>query len=403
MSDLKASCDDVREAGPADAVDGVRPAWVARPASAAEVAEVMRAAAGLAVVVRGAGSKLTWGRPPRRVDLIVDLSRMAAVTDHAAGDLVVVAQAGTPLAAVRAAVGAARQRLAIDETVPGATVGGTIAAATSGPLRQYAGTARDLLIGVTLVLADGTIATAGGRVVKNVAGYDLGKLVAGSYGTLAVVTEAVFRLHPLPAARAVVSVPVADPGGAAEAVRAVATSQVVPAAVELDWPVGGAGTLAVLLEGMPAGVAGRSGATAGLLGADATAGQAPPPWWGTYPWSTGDTAIKLTFVRSGLPAVLAAARAATPPVALRGSAGVGVLYGAIPGSSDPAAVAGAVDALRSTCASYRGSLVVLDAPRAVKEAVDTWGPVPGLELMRRVKDRFDPEHRLAPGRFVGGI
>ena len=108
-------------------------------------------------------------------------------------------------------VGRGGQRLALDETVPGASIGGTLATNTSGPRRVATGTARDLLIGITVVRADGVVAKAGGRVVKNVAGYDLGKLMIGSFGTLAVVTEAVFRLHPLPDTRRWVSVPVADP------------------------------------------------------------------------------------------------------------------------------------------------------------------------------------------------
>jgi glycolate oxidase FAD binding subunit len=150
-------------------------------------------------------------------------------------------------------------------------------------------------------------------------------------------------------------------------------------------------------------VAGRTATTLGLLGPDASTTEETPPWWGGYPWSAGDTALKLTFVRSGLPTVLAAARDAPAPVALRGSAAVGVLYGAIPGHTDAATVAGTIAALRATCQSYGGSLVVIDAPRAVKDTVDVWGPIPALALMRRIKDQFDPEHRLAPGRFVGGI
>jgi glycolate oxidase FAD binding subunit len=143
-----------------------------------------------------------------------------------------------------------------------------------------------------------------------------------------------------------------------------------------------------------------------LLGGSATAQDSAPEGWSAYPWSlaaTGDdraTALKLTFALSGLADVLAAARTANVPVDLRGSAGAGVVYGAIGPGGD---VGAAVDALRSVCARHGGSLVVLDAPDNVKQDVDTWGPVGGLNLMRRVKDQFDPDHRLAPGRFVGGI
>ncbi len=407
---VESACSRVDEATESDRVDGVQPALVARPASTAEVAEVMKAAAAhdLAVVPRGRGTKMSWGRAPSRADLVVDVSGMDRVLDHAAGDLVVATQAGARLSDVQDVVGGARQRLAVDEMVPGASIGGTMAAATSGPGRVATGTMRDLLIGVTVVRADGVVAKAGGRVVKNVAGYDLGKLVIGSFGTLALVTEALFRLHPVPAARRFVSAPVADPTQAHEMTQAVVHSQVVPGAVELSWRDGG-GTLTVLLEGVPEGVGGRTTATLQLLGGSAFESETAPEGWAGYPWppdATGDdrsVALKLTFALSGLSDVLTAVEGCGVPVALRGSTGAGVVYASIPEMTEVAAVAAAVERLRSACSRHGGSLVVLDAPVAVKRAVDTWGPVPGLELMRRVKDQFDPDHRLAPGRFVGGI
>ncbi|MGY1622528.1 FAD-binding oxidoreductase [Geodermatophilus sp. SYSU D00965] len=411
-SALTSACGDVADATAADAVDGVQPTLVARAASTAEVAEVLRAAAAhrLAVVPRGRGTKTSWGRPPERVDLVVDVSRMDAVLDHAAGDLIVEAQAGTPLSAVQRTVAAAGQRLALDETVEGASVGGTLATATSGPGRVAFGTARDLLIGITVVRADGVVAKAGGRVVKNVAGYDLGKLLIGSFGTLAVITEALFRLHPLPAARSVVTAPFDRPEEAQRLVQQVVQAQVVPSAVEVEWPAGGPGSVSVLLEGIEAGVAGRTDTTLQLLGADATATPDLPASWARYPWAGGPgrpTALKATFVLSALARVLATARAAAADAGLdldlRGSGGAGVLYGSLPADAEPAAVGTVVARLRAECTGAGGALVVLDAPPGVKEALDTWGPVPALDLMWRVKDQFDPERRLAPGRFVGGI
>lgn len=391
-------------------VDGVAVGSVARPASAVEVAEVLREAAarGLTVVPCGAGTKLTWGRPPERADVLLDLSAMDRVLDHASGDLVLVAEAGAPLAAVQATAATARQRLAVDETVPGATVGGTVAAATSGPLRVLAGTVRDLLIGVTVVRADGTVARAGGKVVKNVAGYDLMKLVAGSFGTLAVVTEAVFRLHPVPAATAYLTVTSTGPGDLAGAAAAAVHAPVAASAVEVDLPPDGPGTLTVLLEGTAAGVAGRSAVLSALL---PTAIRLParPTGWGAHPWDVtarGDdraTALKVTCRLSAVGEVLTATRALDVPLHLRGSAGAGVLYGAIPPGPGPEAAAAAVAYLRAVAVRSGGALVVLDAPASVKAAVDLWGPVPALALMRRVKDQFDPDRRLSPGRFVGGI
>ena len=400
----------VRGANDDDGVHGVLPALVAYPTSTEETSQVLRAAAAhaLAVVPRGCGTKLTWGQPPSRVDLVVDLSRMDRVIDHAPGDLVVVTQAGTRLASLQQTVAGAGQRLAVDEMVPGASVGGTVAASTSGPQRVLAGTVRDLLIGVTMVRADGVVAKAGGRVVKNVAGYDLGKLITGSFGTLGVITEAVFRLHPLPAARRFVAVAVHDQNQAHEAVQSIVHGQVVPSAVELDWPAEGPGTVTVLLEGTAGGVAARTESTLALLDRFAPeAGEQPPARWSTYPWTGGQIALKLTFALTGLPTVLAELRTLalqkSVPVTVRGSAGAGVLYGALPDGTDPATVVHVVQRLRLVCRSYGGAVVVVDAPTAVKEAIDLWGPIAAIDLMRRVKDQFDPQHRLSPGRFVGGI
>jgi glycolate oxidase FAD binding subunit len=260
------------------------------------------------------------------------------------------------------------------------------------------GTARDLLIGITVVRADGVVAKAGGRVVKNVAGYDLGKLMIGSLGTLAVVTEALFRLHPVPEVRRWVSVRVADPQRAHDLAQAVVHGQTVPGALEVDWPADGPGTLTVQYGGKPDGVEDRVGTARSLLGGDASVSEDEPDGWSSYPWRAGETGLKLTFVLSGLRDVLAVTR--DVGAAVRGSAGTGVVYAALDRPDD---VPAALDRLRSVCARHQGSAVVVDAPAEVKRAVDVWGPVPGLDLMRRVKDQFDPEHRLAPGRFVGGI
>ncbi len=405
---LASACARVDDPREHDAVDGVRPGLVARPSDTDQVAEVMRASAahGLTVVPRGRGTKLSWGTAPTSADVLLDLSALDRVLDHAAGDLIVATQAGALLADVQRTVGEGGQRLALDETVPGSTIGGVLGANTSGPRRTATGTARDLLIGITMVRADGVVAKAGGRVVKNVAGYDIGKLLIGSGGTLAVITDATFRLHPLPADHRWVSVPVDSPARALEVAQSVVHSQVVPAAVEVDW-AGGSGTVSVLVEGRADGVAGRAEAVRGLLGSDATESTDEPADGAAYPWDVTaaddrrSTALKLTCVLSGLADVLAAAD--DTGVAVRGSAGSGVLYAALGPDTPLDDVRTALDRLRRACGDHGGTAVVVDAPAAVKAAVDVWGPIPALDLMRRVKDQFDPDHRLSPGRFVGGI
>lgn len=408
--DLTSACARVGELDEAsDGVDGVRPRLVAGPIDVDQVAAVMRVCHehGLSVVPRGRGTKLSWGAPPSSADVLLDLSGLDRVLDHQAGDLILATQAGARLSDVQSVAAEGGQRLTLDETVPGGSVGGALATNASGPRRQAVGTARDLLIGITVVRHDGVVAKSGGRVVKNVAGYDLGKLLVGSFGTLGVIVDATFRLHPVPAATRWVSAPYDGPARAHELVQAAVHSQVVPAAVELAHDDDG-GRVHVLLEGRPDGVAGRTEALRALLGPDATDAEEAPAAGAAYPWdlgASGDqrcTALKTTFALSGLPDVLSAL-VEVPGVRVRGSAGVGVLYAALPHQSAPSEAVATVDRLRAVCARHGGSVVVVDGPAVVKDLADPWGPVPALALMRRVKDQFDPDHRLSPGRFVGGI
>jgi glycolate oxidase FAD binding subunit len=400
---LRAACDNVAQAAAGDAVDGVPARWVARPGSTEEVSAVLHAAAGLGlrVVARGSGSRLAWGVPPTAADLIVDIGRMDAVLAHAAGDLVVTVQAGLSMGALQRALAPHGQRLALDsQGNPGATIGGTIATATSGPLRYRYGSVRDLLIGITVVLADGTVTRSGGKVVKNVAGYDLGKLYTGSLGTLGVITEAVFRLHPLPEAGRWITVPVADAGRAAAAIAAIRGSQHDPVALEVDRAApGGPVTVAIAVEGVAGGIDIRADAVADLLGSSggtqATVSERPPDWWGLAPHPPQGPAASVTCEPTGLADLLA-----TAPGTLRGSAGAGVL---VAGLDDGDRLGAELAQLREIAHRHGGSAVLRCAPSRGKANIDVWGPVPALALMRRLKDQFDPEHRLSPGRYVGGI
>ena len=401
--ELRATCSEVAEAGAGDVVDGVPARWVARPAGTGEVSALLRAAAalGLRVLARGTGTRLGWGAPPRELDLILDTSRMTAVLAHQVGDLVVTAQAGLKRAELQAALAPHRQRLALDgwDGADG-TLGGTIATAAAGPLRYRYGSVRDLIIGITVVLADGTIAKAGGTVVKNVAGYDLAKLYTGSLGTLGIITEAVFRLHPLPETSRWISVTAGCPEQAADAVAAVRQSQHDPVALEVDRPApGGPVSVGVTLEGVTEGITARADGVARLLGeaarSPAVIADTPPPWWARAPHPPQGPGVLLTGEPTGLRALLAAA-----PGALRGSAGAGVFTVGLP---DDDQLGANLAELRRLAARHGGTAVLRCAAPQRKAELDIWGPVPALTLMRRLKDQFDPEHRLAPGRFVGGI
>src|SRR6266581_1002876 len=310
VSALADVCAAVRPGGRADAVGGKTPAVVASPATIAEASSLMRVASShrLAVVPRGSGTKLGHGAPPVRCELIVDMSRFGHVIEHAAGDLVVRVQAGLLMADLAARLAPAGQQLSLDLN---GTVGGVIATGAAGPRRLRYGAPRDLLIGITVVRADGTVASSGGKVVKNVAGYDLGKLFAGSYGTLGLIVEAVFRLHPLPAAAAYTTVDVAGPAEARRMVAAAAASELAPTAVEISRADRGQPVhVGVLLEGDPAGVGERAAHLRGLLGAGAETSPDAPGWWGSTGPPDGHngaggagTLIRVGFWAAALPAV----------------------------------------------------------------------------------------------------
>jgi glycolate oxidase FAD binding subunit len=367
---------------------------VVRPTTVDAVAAAMRAASdtGATVRVRGGGSKWSWGAAAPDPDVVIDVSALDGVIEHAAGDLVVTVGPGTQLAGLQQRLATAGQWLALDPPEDGATVGGVVATASSGPRRLRYGTPRDLLIGLTVVLADGTVARSGGKVVKNVAGYDLGKLFTGSFGTLGVIAECTLRLHPIPKARRVVTMPTEDP---APLVTAILRSPAVPSAIEWDGEA-----VHVLVESVEAAATAQAEQLVRLAGGGDIADTLPMSF-GARPWVDGDVAVKVTHRLSALGPVLDAVRRHLPASRLAAHAGSGVIHAGWSAAAEDAGER--VTALRAEVAAHDGSVVLVDAPEAVKAALDVWGPASGLAVMRRIKAQFDPDARMAPGRFVGGI
>jgi glycolate oxidase FAD binding subunit len=407
----------VREASGGDAVDGVEPSLVVEPATMEETSEVMKLASreGLAVSPRGGGTKMGLGNPPRRVDLILSTARMDRIIEHVPGDQIVRVQAGVKLQDLQENLAESDQMLGVDPPEEGATVGGTVAANSSGPRRLRYGTIRDLIIGVKVVLADGTVAKAGGKVVKNVAGYDLSKLFTGSLGTLGVIAEANFRLHPIRETARTVFLEVDDHAKIANAVQELthsSLSQFVLDALEMRWE-GGRGVIAALFEGIEPAVEAQSSAATEVLRSHGEANVLDEDdgeeFWERFarrPWDAGDVGLKIGSPPSDLTAVLdsvvGAAERAGVEVSLSGHAGTGVTFVGLSGGED--ALVEVIEEVREIRLRRGGSVVVQEAPLTIKERLDVWGSGGDyLGLTRRVKEKFDPGYILNPGRFLGGI
>jgi glycolate oxidase FAD binding subunit len=408
---------NVREATVGDAIEGVEPSLVIEPGTIEETSEVMKLASreGLAVSTRGGGTKMGLGNPPRRVDLILSTLRMDGIIEHVPGDQIVRAQAGLKLEDLQENLAGSDQLLGVDPPEEGATVGGVVAANASGSRRLRYGTVRDLIIGIKVVLADGTVAKAGGKVVKNVAGYDLSKLFTGSLGTLGVIAEANFRLHPIRESARTVFVEVDDHTqipDVAQALTHSSVSQFVLDALEMRWE-GDRGVIAALFEGIEPAVEAQSSAAAEILrshGEVKVLGKDDgDEFWNSFarrPWATGDVALKIGAPPADLTAVLdsvlGAAERTGVETRLSGHAGTGVTFAGLSGEDD--GLVDVVEEVREIRIRRGGSVVVQDAPLSIKERLDVWGPAGDyLGLTRRVKEKFDPGYTMNPGRFLGGI
>jgi len=408
------------------AVQGVTPGCVAAPGSLEELSAVLRVAAAhrAAVAPWGGGTQQLIGAPPERLDLVVRTGRLSRVLTHEPDDLTISVEAGMTLAALREHLARHRQMLPVDAPLPSrATIGGLIATAADGPRRLGYGTLRDLLIGITVVEADGRVSRGGGMVVKNVSGFDMMKLYLGSFGTLAVIASANFKLLPAPRAAGSLLCRFDTPAQAFAAADALQQTQLTPTAVEylnaaalagLDTGQAAAtgpaqcGLLARaegLLQAVErhlsemGAIAERSGARAieRLEGAqEAQLWEQVADLPQTAALAPGEAVVKLSVLPGDVEQVVTrveAFAAAADGSALIGARALsGVIYARLRGLDGPV--------LSGTLAELPGvQWVATDLP-----GVPRWGPPPqGIEVMQRIKREFDPHTMLNPGRFVPGI
>lgn len=412
--DLRAivGAEHLRAAGAGDRVAGVQPQMVIEPSSETELAAALRCgdAAGLGVVPRGGGTKAGWGNPPVRADLILSTARLNRVIEYAWADLTVSVEAGCTIQNLQNALAEHGQRIAVDPLWPAhATVGGILSTNDSGALRIRYGALRDLIIGVTIALPDGTLASSGGKVVKNVAGYDLPKLATGALGTLGVITRANFRLHPLPRNIRSFTFAARDLGDASRVVLAVQDSWLTPTGLQARFTAGAAPAVDVRFEGTDAGLAAQAMALRQLAAPLTETATSDAVWQAREElWSSAEAAAIAKF--SVLPASVAETcrriRHLADSLGVQWRAvvqGTGLGWLRLEASSAPV-IHQLLHTLRPELEQVGGSLAVLHRPAAMP-AIDAWGSGGGdaFPLMLSVKQQFDPRGTLNAGRFVGGI
>lgn len=395
-----------------DMVDGVQPHAVISPATPQEVVQVLHycEAAGLAVVPRGGGTKLSLGNRPHKADLILSTARLNRVVEHAWDDMNTTVQAGCTIADLQCVLKQHGQRLAADPMQPArATIGGVLATAESGTLRIRYGGMRDLVLGMEVALPDGSLIGVGGKVVKNVAGYDVTKLAIGSLGTLGIITGVTFRLHPLPPATVTYTKRLCSATGLAELLLAIRDSHVGYTGLQIR--VGGSAQVSVDVrcEGMADSLEYEFAKLRRLPNAEDFAECDAGVW----------TEREKLFVNAASSAIC---KCAVEPNQLgvlceavfRHSASAGVVAGIVAqgnglgevrlDAADTQAQCSVLRGLRAELERLDGTLTVLHCCAAVKDELDVWGPINEvLPLMQRIKETFDPARVLNPGRFVGGM
>ena len=358
---------------------------------------------GLAVFPTGAATKIAWTRRPERVDRVLSTLGLVSSIDHRAGDLVATIPAGWTLAAANKVLAGERQWLPLDPPFGDrATIGGLVASNDSGPRRLGCGTPRDLIIGVEMALAGGQRAKAGGRVVKNVAGYDLMRLLCGSFGTLGVITSATFKLAPLPRASLTLVATMGTRAGLAPLALALAAAPIAPSAIDLQSPPH---RILVRFE-TTASAAEHQAATARRLaeghGASVTIvdGDSERELWSLCDeniWGTGETVLKVSVLPTKIGALLDATAASLAAAGVDwhvgGRAALGVLYITLTG--DSARHRDAINQLQPTVHDAGGTLVVHSTAPAVQAGIDPWAESGDARpLMELVKAQFDPRGTL---------
>ena len=400
---------------PSYAVDGIVPRTVLLPLSEEEVAFALRAAAeeGSVVVPWGAGSQQDLGNPLERIDAVLSLERLNHVVEYVPADMTITVQAGMRFSDLQALTALQGQTVPLDPArAAHATIGGIVATAAAGPRHMAYGRVRDLVLGVRLALPNGRVIKAGGKVVKNVAGYDLPKLAIGSLGTLGVITEVSLRLRPLPADSRTVLFGFAALDEALAAAETILNSELLPAAVtllapaaarrlEAPGPVSMAVALEETLENNAYQVKRLTSLTQNATGSQALTGENESAFWDrltNYGDHFGTTyCLRVNTVLSDLPHQLAEPN--LEAIAHVGSATV-LLYGQAGG----AGIVGAISARFAAARTASGSAVLESAPLALRRQVDVWGPPrPEWKFTRELKKAFDPAGILNRGRYVGGI
>jgi glycolate oxidase FAD binding subunit len=404
---------------------GVIPHAVALPRTLEALIAAVRVAseARLALVPSGCGAHLCVGRPPRRYDAALSLRALNRVVAHEADDMTVTVEAGTTLAALNEVLARRGQWLPLDPAREDeTTVGGLIAADRNGPLRLGCGKVRDYLIGIAVVTADGKVLRGGGRVVKNVAGYDLPKLFVGSFGTLGAIVEATFKLRPRPAAMRLFVWRAASVEQAARRGLQLVDSRATPLLAEAVNAAGaeaaGVGQEAALLVGCAGSeseVAAQSAALHELVAGDLREcdGAVIDPMLkalrGFSAAATEDALVaRVSALPTALPALLARFESEASSrrlfLEIGAHAGSGVAWCQIHAPQDSSLLALFAEWMRIHTRQASGWVVFEHVPPALRDGLDPWGfSEPSVPLMLKIKQALDPHGVFSPGRFVGGI